>query len=310
MIQVENLTRVFGPVVAVNNLSLEIERGSIFGFVGPNGAGKTTAMRVLATLLPPTSGQCRVDGHDVVKNPEEVRGLTGYMPDFFGIYDELKVWEYLDFYGACFGLSPARRKELIPGLLDLVDLVDWREAYVDTLSRGMKQRLCLARALAHDPEFLILDEPASGLDPRARLEIKRILRELKSRGKTTLISSHILPELAEICSHIGIIHRGEMVVAGPVDKVLGQMKADRFLVIKVLGEGERARETLRSLPCLSQVTLSPGGTIEAGFSGKEEDLPPLLGRLVQENIPVVSFTHRESNLEDVFLQVTGEGKNP
>ena len=199
MIEIRNLTKKYGNFTALNELNLQIDAGVVFGFVGANGAGKSTTFSILATLLAPTSGEAFVNGVNVIEKPEEVRKYLGYMPDFFGVYDQLKVEEYLDFYGASYGLTAELRKKLIPELLELVNLTDKRTSYVDLLSRGMKQRLCLARTLIHDPKVLILDEPASGLDPRARTEMRDILKHLKSMGKTILISSHILPELAEVC---------------------------------------------------------------------------------------------------------------
>lgn len=199
MIEIKGLTKKYGSFYALKNLNLNIEEGTVFGFVGANGAGKSTTFSILATLLQPTAGEAWINGVSISQNPEEVRRQIGYMPDFFGVYDHLKAEEYLDFYGASYGLDPKQRMELIPKLLELVNLSNKRYEYVDLLSRGMKQRLCLARALIHDPSVLILDEPASGLDPRARVEMREILKELKAMGKTILISSHILPELAEMC---------------------------------------------------------------------------------------------------------------
>lgn len=208
MIETINLTKKYGSFTALNKLNLKIEKGTVFGFVGHNGAGKSTTFSILATLLAPTSGAAFVNGYDVTTEAKEVRNHIGYMPDFFGVYDQFKTVEYLDFYGASYGISPAERQVLIPQLLELVNLSNKSDVYVDLLSRGMKQRLCLARSLIHDPEVLILDEPASGLDPRARIEMREILKELKNMGKTILISSHILPELAEMCDEIGVITNG------------------------------------------------------------------------------------------------------
>ncbi|HET7657755.1 MAG TPA: ABC transporter ATP-binding protein, partial [Bacillales bacterium] len=216
MIDIVNLSKRYGTFTALNQLNLSIEKGTVFGFVGPNGAGKTTTFSILATLLSPTEGTAYVNGYDVTKKPQSVRRSIGYMPDFFGVYDQFKVMEYLDFYGASYEIPVSERNKLIPQMLELVNLSDKKDVYVDSLSRGMKQRLCLARALIHDPEVLILDEPASGLDPRARVEMREILKELKSMEKTILISSHILPELAEMCDRLGIIENGNLISDGNV----------------------------------------------------------------------------------------------
>ena len=234
MIEIIGLTKQYGKFTALDHLDLQIEEGTVFGFVGQNGAGKSTTFSILATLLAPTSGTAFVNGYNVVKDPKKVREQIGYMPDFFGVYDQLKAEEYLDFYGASYGISIDERKKLIPQLLELVNLSDKRDSYVDLLSRGMKQRLCLARSLIHDPEVLILDEPASGLDPRARVEMREILKELKHMGKTILISSHILPELAEMCDVIGIIDQGRLKAQGSVAKFKKSYKGQKVLWSKFI----------------------------------------------------------------------------
>jgi len=210
LIELHGLTKRYGNLTAVDDLTLTIEEGAVFGFIGPNGAGKTTTMRILTTLLRPTSGTARIAGHSVTDDPRAVRRAIGYMPDFFGVYEDMKVWEYLDFFAACYDIPAARRAGMIDDLLALVDLGPKRDAFVDTLSRGMKQRLCLARTLTHDPRVLILDEPASGLDPRARIEMRELLRALQDMGKTIFFSSHILSEVADICTSIGIIEHGRL----------------------------------------------------------------------------------------------------
>ena len=216
MIQISALTKVYRDLTAVRDLNLTINKGDVFGFIGPNGAGKTTTIKVLATLLEPSSGHAFIDGIDCVKHPLEVRRVMGYMPDFFGVYDDVKVWEYLDFFAAAYKIPVNKRKSIIDDVLDLTDLTGKREAYVESLSRGMKQRLCLAKTLVHDPKVLLLDEPASGLDPRARIEFRALLKELQQMGKTIFVSSHILPELADFCNVVGIMERGHLVVAGRV----------------------------------------------------------------------------------------------
>ena len=228
IIETRNLTKRYGKLMAVNELSLQVEQGAIYGFVGPNGAGKTTTMRMLTTLLRPTSGEASVAGHSVARDPRGVRRAIGYMPDFFGVYDDMKVWEYLDFFAACYNIPEAARGGLITDLLELVDLSHRRDDQVDTLSRGMKQRLCLARTLAHDPQVLILDEPASGLDPRARIEIRELLVELSRMGKTIFFSTHILADVAEICTQVGIVEAGRLVAQGSLEEMQRRVLPHRF----------------------------------------------------------------------------------
>jgi ABC-2 type transport system ATP-binding protein len=308
LIAATGLTKQFGAKPAVDGVTFEVPAGEIFGFVGPNGAGKTTTIRMLATLLRPTEGTAVIDGVDVVRSPEQARRRLGFMPDFFGVYDRLTAWEYLMFYAGCYGVPGHRRAKVISDLLELVDLADRRESAVDTLSRGMKQRLCLARALVHDPAVLLLDEPASGLDPRARVEMRGLLQELRTMGKTILISSHILPELTELCSMIGIIDQGQMRATGPVRDVVRKLTPGRRLLVEVL---ERHTETLamiQQLPSVQSAELTPTG-IEVAFSGDEQAMASLLRAMVSAGLPVVGFTRLEAGLEDAFLKVTGEGED-
>ncbi len=235
MIQIKDLTKTYRELTAVRGLNLTIDKGDVFGFIGPNGAGKTTTIKVLATLLEPTTGAAYVDGVDVVRNPLEVRRLIGYMPDFFGVYDDVKVWEYLDFFAAAYKIPVNKRKGIIDDVLELTDLTAKREAYVESLSRGMKQRLCLSKTLVHDPKVLLLDEPASGLDPRARIEFRALLKELQSMGKTIFVSSHILPELADFCNVVGIMERGHLIVSGRVDDIVRKLEGATILDVR-LGE--------------------------------------------------------------------------
>jgi ABC-2 type transport system ATP-binding protein len=246
---------------------VEIGEATVFGFVGPNGAGKSTTMSILATLLPPTSGKAYVGEFEVTEQPREVRHLIGYMPDFFGVYDNLTVEEYLDFFGANYNIAAGERANIIPKLLELVNLSHKKEAYVDGLSRGMKQRLGLARCLVHNPQVLILDEPASGLDPRARIELREILKELRRMGKTILISSHILPELAEMCDQIGIIEGGELVTVGTIDEINRKMHEQRILKIRLAGRLQETLRQLQEMPLIHEARISGEDTIEAGFSG-------------------------------------------
>src|SRR5262245_12761213 len=236
MIQIQHLRKEYKELVAVKDLNLDLEAGDIFGFIGPNGAGKTTTIKMLSTLLTPTAGRAMVDGIDVVRYPEQVRGIVGYMPDFFGVYDDIKVWEYLDFFAAAYRIPKDKRPQIIDDVLTLTDLNVKKDAYVESLSRGMKQRLCLAKTLVHDPKVLLLDEPASGLDPRARIEIKELLKELKAMGKTIIVSSHILPELADFCNKIGIIEKGQMIVAGDVNSIIRQVSGHHTLEVRIYDE--------------------------------------------------------------------------
>lgn len=303
MVHVDNLTKRFNGTLAVDRLNMEIPEGEIYGFVGANGAGKTTTMRIIAGLLAPTSGKVYIDGIDVSKEPLEVKRHIGYMPDFFGVYNDLKVSEYMSFYAGLYGISKQKCMGLIDSLLELVRLTNKKEAYVDTLSRGMKQRLCLARSLIHDPQFLILDEPASGLDPRARVEMKEILRELRSLGKTVLISSHILHELSELCTSIGIIEAGKLVASGSVQDITLKMSHSNQLKIRVSEKEEEAVKILMEMPGISSIS-SVSGIIDVNMEGGEEAYVRILKTLVEKDIPVVSFHPVEGSLESVFMQLT------
>ncbi|EJL30515.1 ABC transporter ATP-binding protein [Brevibacillus sp. BC25] len=303
MIQIQNLRKRYGKMEALKGLSLEIDKGTVFGFVGPNGAGKSTTMSILATLLEPTSGKAYVGGYEVTKHPKEVRKLIGYMPDFFGVYDNLTAEEYLDFYGANYDIPAAERRQIIPQLLELVNLTHKRDAYVDSLSRGMKQRLGLARSLVHNPEVLILDEPASGLDPRARIELREILKELRDMGKTIIISSHILPELAEMCDVIGIVEEGNLVAFGRVDEIYSKMQEQRVLRIRLLDRVDEAMTRLREMPGITRVTRE-GNWVVAGFSGNDEEQVELLRELAVSGYPVAAFNEAVGDLEEIFLEIT------
>src|SRR5215210_1713073 len=240
VVQTYNLTKRYGPFTALHELNMQIEKGAIHGFIGPNGAGKTTTMRILATLLAPTYGDAWVSGYPVMQAPHEVRRRIGYMPDFFGVYDNMRVLEYMDFFAASYKVPQDRLKGMIDDLLALVDLTAKHNSFVEDLSRGMKQRLCLARTLVHEPDLLILDEPASGLDPHARIELRELLKELSSLGKTILVSSHILTELAEMCTHVAIIERGHLLVSGSVSDILQAMQPAREVYVRVLARADDA----------------------------------------------------------------------
>ncbi|SHJ68256.1 ABC-2 type transport system ATP-binding protein [Anaerobranca californiensis DSM 14826] len=303
MFKVENLVKQYGNFTAVNDISFNIEKGSIFGLIGPNGAGKTTTMRIMATLLTKTSGKIELGGQDLYKNIKESRKLLGYMPDFFGVYDDLRVSEYLEFYGEAYGLNLIDVRKVIPDLLELVGLAHKREDFVNNLSRGMKQRLCLARTLIHQPEVLILDEPASGLDPRARVELRNIIKELQKMGKTILISSHILLELSQLCTHVGIIVDGKMPILGSMEQVLSQVQGNVLIQIKVLEDVEGARVWLLEQQKVVDVTLNNLGAFEVIYSGDEREMAKLLKDL-SEKFLVLSFNPQRQNLEEVFMELT------
>ncbi len=303
MIELVDFTKVYGDLVAVDHLNLKIEANEIFGFIGPNGAGKSTTMRFLATLVRATSGQGYVNGHSVIDDPLGVRRSVGYMPDSFGVYDGMKVWEFLDFFAVAYQIPRTRRKRVIADVLELLDLTGKVNDYVNSLSRGMKQRLCLAKTLVHDPPVLILDEPASGLDPRARLEIKALLKELRRMGKTILISSHILSELADCCTSIGIIEKGKLVIHGPIQEVYRRIRRNHVIEIRFLGEVERGLSIIRSFEATRSVETEDH-QVQVELEGNPEDVNRLLRELVQAEVPLHSFHDKEPTLEDVFMLVT------
>ena len=331
MIEIKHLRKEYKdkPEPAVKDLTLELEQGDIFGFIGPNGAGKTTTIKMLATLLIPTAGSATVNGIDVVKHPEQIRSIVGYMPDFFGVYDDIKVWEYLDFFAAAYRIPKDRRPQIIDDVLALTDLTVKKDSYVEALSRGMKQRLCLAKTLVHDPKVMLLDEPASGLDPRARIEIRELLKELQSMGKTIIVSSHILPEMEEFCNKVGIIERGEMIVAGDVNTIARQVRGHQNISIAVVSEIERAEAILMGMTDLvrdvkltnglrqlndaapeetrtlqRQSYSSKGSVLQVGYIGEPDEEHRILTTLVEAGIKVRAFYTPETDLEDVFLRVT------
>ena len=305
MIAVQDLTKVYGKRAALDHISFEVPEREIFGFVGPNGAGKTTTLRILAALLEPTEGKAFVDGADVTRDREKVHTRIGYMPDFFGVYDQLTVGEYLDFYAACYRQQKRRRQTIVNDLLALVGLTERKHQLVDTLSRGLKQRVCLARALVHDPAVLLLDEPASGLDPRARVEMREILKELQGMGKTIIISSHILPELTELCTMIGIIDHGRMRATGSVREVIARLTTGRRIRITVIEQKDAAIEVLTPLASVRNVE-SVNGTIEAEYEGDESTASDILFALTGAGIRVSSFIPVDGGLEDAFLKATSE----
>ena len=313
IVRTEGLVKRYDRTVAVAGIDLAIDQGEIFGLVGPNGAGKTTTLRMLATLLRPDAGTAEINGWSVTRNPDEVRRVLGFMPDAFGVYDDMKVWEYLDFFARCYGLPAAGRRRMIGDLLELVDLGDRRDAYVQDLSRGMQQRLCLAHALVHDPQVLLLDEPASGLDPRARVELRELLRELRSMGKTIVISSHILPELEELCTSVAIVDRGQVLAQGRVSEIEQRLRFGAVLRMQLLLEGDElaaARDRLAAEPDVASATILPDGTVELGFRGDDAAAARLLASAVAAGLPVASFARAASDLEELFLQVTANDPLP
>lgn len=303
MIETKRLTKHYGDLAALIDLDLVIEAGDIFGFIGPNGAGKTTTMRILATLLEPSQGQAFIDGMDVTKKGKQVRRIVGYMPDFMGVYDDLKVFEYLEFFAAAFGIERKKRKAIVEGVLELTDLQTKQSFTVDSLSRGMQQRLGLARVLIHDPKVLILDEPASGLDPRARIEIRELLRELKRMGKTIMISSHILSELEEICDHVGIIERGRLVFSGTMEGIRQRMGVQSRVRVRVANNQSLAVELLSALPEIQDVKLIDTYIAVTFEQGQSTD--GIIARtLVRGDIDIISLEPEQVKLDDAFLQLT------
>ena len=303
MIETRGLTKYYGSLAALSDLNLTIHEGDIFGFIGPNGAGKTTTMRILATLLEPTRGQGFINKMDVCKQGRDVRKMVGYMPDFMGVYDDLKVYEYLEFFAAAFGLERSKRKAVIGDVLELTDLTVKRASPVDGLSRGMQQRLQLARVLIHDPKVLILDEPASGLDPRARIEIRELLVELKRMGKTIMISSHILSELEEFCDHVGIIEHGTLIFSGTMDQIREKMGLRAKFRVAVAGDPQRAADLLAALPQIAEAVVGDALLDVTIRDGQPND--GLIARtLVRAGLDVLSIVPKQLKLDDAFLQLT------
>ncbi len=304
MLEIKHLMKKYGKFTAVDDLNLTVPESSIFGFVGPNGAGKTTTMKIMSGLLKATDGSVIIDGVDVTKNPKALKEHIGYMPDFFGVYDDLKVSEYMDFYAGTYYIPYEQRESLINNLLEIVDLSHKKDTYVDSLSRGMKQRLCLARSLIHDPKLLILDEPASGLDPRARVEMKEVLKQLQIMGKTIIISSHILPELAEMCTEVGIIDKGHIVVQGTVQEIMKQMTKVRRIQIRPLENMTALMKLLEEQPLVEDI-IENTFDIEFSYQGEDKELAELLKQIVLADIAIIYFKEKEGNLEEIFMKVTG-----
>ncbi len=312
LIAIKNISKRYRNVLALNNMSLEIPRGTIYGFIGPNGAGKTTLIRILAALITPTSGEVWFEDEEVSQSPTLIQRKVGYMPDFFGVYPDLTTVEYLEFYAGIHGIQRQKQARIISDLLELVDLTSKRDAFVETLSRGMKQRLCLARALVHDPDILLLDEPASGLDPRARVELRELVRSLQDMGKTFIISSHILPELSEMCTDIAIMQSGRLIISGNVDTIVHRIAGGHQVEIRLLNQewSDKAIEVLKSIEDISNVEREDDTTLQVDFKGDEQTLNAVLTQLVRHDIPVVSFAPRSESgrLEDIFMSIT-EGES-
>jgi ABC-2 type transport system ATP-binding protein len=306
MLKIENLTKSYGKYKAVDDFNLTICDGEIYGFVGPNGAGKTTIMKIMSGLLPADSGTITIDDENILENINNLKQRIGYMPDFFGIYDNLTVIEYLQFYSAAYGVAGDVALNRAYELLELVNLKDKADEYVDGLSRGMKQRLCLARTLVHNPDIIILDEPASGLDPLTRRELKYILKNLSEKGKTIIISSHILTELAEICSNICIIEKGKVVMNGNIEEILYQVDASNPLIINVLNDASATVSILKKNRYVRTIALDEKNIV-VSFVGRREDEAELLKELIKHDVLVVSFKREQSNLESLFLKIIEKG---
>src|SRR5580765_3827846 len=302
-VETKGLTRMYGAIAALYGLDLTVNKGDLFGFIGSNGAGKTTTLRILATFLAPSAGRARVLGHDVVSDADAVSHVIGYMPDFFGVYKDMEVTEYLDFFGACYKIPSLQREYTVNDVLELVGLTEKRGALIGALSRGMQQRLGLARVLIHDPQLLLLDEPASGLDPRARIEMMAILQELQRLGKTIIISSHILSELQTLCNRVAIIEKGKLIYSGPVQGVRDQMSQGKVLWVRVSSDQAQAIELLKTRAEIAEVASSDG-EIKVTLAGHEVDHSIIADVLVRGGARLIELREDEIGLEEVFMQVT------
>ncbi|MCD4699103.1 MAG: ABC transporter ATP-binding protein [Phycisphaerae bacterium] len=307
ILHTEGLTRHYDEIKALTNLDLEVRRGEIFGYIGHNGAGKTTTIRILAGLLRPSSGSASVAGVNVVGGRDRIKRLVGYMPDNFGVYEQMRVWEYLDFFGAAFGIGRRRRRERIEEVIDMTEAHYMHDRFVDTLSRGMKQRVGIARTLMHDPQVLLLDEPASGLDPRARVHMRQLLRRLADAGKTLLVSSHILPELAAVCDSIGILHGGVLRAVGPIAEVLASLRRHRLMEVRLLGDVEKAIGSLKENDRCKNVERSEesDNVVDFHFTGDDEELATILDGLVRSDLRIVTCREVPLTLEEAYMTVSG-----
>ncbi len=303
IVQTINLTKRYGKLVALNNLHLGIEEGECFGYIGPNGAGKTTTIRILSTLLQPTWGEARVCGHVVGYESRKIRPLIGYVPDFFGAYEDMVVQEYLEFFASAYDITGRKRDQIVGDVLELTDLSFKRDALVDSLSRGMKQRLSIARVLLHDPKVLLLDEPASGLDPRARIEIRELLKELHRMGKTIIISSHILPELADLCTSIGILEQGELVFQGSVREAVHRAQTGAVVHVVTPDDQARAQQVLSGLPNVESVYIRDG-TVVVTLNGDTTDFSFIAEAMLAAKLRIQEIKQEEVNLETAFMRLT------
>lgn len=304
MIKCIDLTKKYGDLFAINSIDLELEKGDLFGFIGPNGAGKTTTMRIISTLLQPSWGEAYIDGNSIYTKPKEIRRLVGYMPDFFGVYDDMKVIEYLEFFAAAYRIKGQQRRKVCEEMLEVVDLAFKRDAFANTLSRGQTQRLGLARVMVHDPQVLLLDEPLSGLDPRARIKMRNLLRRLGQMGKTVIVSSHILPELADVCNKIGIIDRGVMSKQGVVTEVIRELRKNIVLHVRVRGDTEAAAKLIDNIELVNSVKVDDEGRILVTLNDGIEDYSEVSTQLVQQGHRIVEFREDELNLESAFMALT------
>lgn len=305
MLKINDLKKSYGNFNALDGLTMQIERGQLYGFVGPNGAGKTTTMKIISGLLKPDAGEVLIDGVNVLQKKGYLSRVIGYMPDFFGVYDNLKVMEYMEFFSSVYGIDKKTAKNRIHRLLDLVGLENRADEDVDSLSRGMKQRLCLARTMVHEPKLLILDEPASGMEPRARIEMQDILKELVKEGTTIIVSSHILTELADMCTHIGIIEKGKMLISGSIEQIMEEQWKTNPIIMHLTEGLPVALQLLKANEKVSNIAIQ-GENISLHFTGDERDEADLLAQMITNGVRLSRFNREESNLETVFLQLTKE----
>lgn len=307
MLKIENLQKTYGNYHALDGLNMEIPKGALYGFVGPNGAGKTTTIKIITGLLKPDSGSVVIDGVDALYFPRKLKSMIGYVPDHFGVYDNLKVSEYMEFFASCYGMEGLKSRKRCHALLEQVGLEDKMDFFVDGLSRGMKQRLCLARSLIHDPSVLIMDEPTAGLDPRTRLEFRSIVMELHEMGKTVLLSSHLLEDLSELCTHIGIIDSGKMTISGSLSEIIEQVQTSKPISIKIHENIDLAMRVLKEHPLVRTITIKDR-EIMVGFTGGEEEERKLLQEMILAGVPVSGFMREPGSLETIFMQITNRDK--
>lgn len=303
MLTIRQLRKSYGNYTALDNLEMHLDAGSLYGLVGPNGAGKTTTIKIMTGLMLPDSGTVYIDGVDAVRDPNRLKAKIGYVPDYFGTYDNLKVAEYMEFFASCYGMEGLKARTRCMMLLEQVGLGERTEAFVDGLSRGMKQRLCLARALIHNPKLLIMDEPTAGLDPRSRIEFKEIVRELRDQGKTVLISSHILAELSEMCTHIGVIEQGRMLLEGSIAEIFNRINVSNPVIISILERRDTALGILKEHSLVQTISVKDNDLMIT-FAGTQEQEAELLCQLIEEGVKVRGFVRAQGGLESVFMQVT------